>query len=95
MIKYIRDYYWSIPQLTTKLHIFCHNSETTCYKEFELVEGEISDLQLEKYSISFETKKYTTLPVEPGDENVIYIRAFKATEWVFHTGRVCHVWCNF
>ena len=19
----------------------------------------------------------------------------KATDWVFHTGRICHVWCNF
>ena len=21
--------------------------------------------------------------------------AIKATNWVFHAGRVCHVWCNF
>ena len=21
--------------------------------------------------------------------------SFKTTDWVFHTGRVCHVWCNF
>ena len=44
------------------------------YKEFE---GEILDLQLEKYGLSFETKKYTTSSWAQGDENVIGIRAFK------------------
>ena len=44
------------------------------YKEFE---GEILDLQLEKYGLSFETKKYTTSGWARGDENVIGIRAFK------------------
>ena len=23
------------------------------------------------------------------------IGSLKATDWVFHTGRICHVWCNF
>ena len=26
--------------------------------------------------------------------NILLI-CFKATNWVFHTGRICHVWCNF
>ena len=43
------------------------------YKEFE---GEILDLQLGKYGLSFETKKYTTSGWAQGDENVIGIRAF-------------------
>ena len=32
------------------------------YKEFE---AEILDLQLEKYGLSFDIRKYTTSPVEP------------------------------
>ena len=43
-------------------------------KEFE---AEILDLQSEKYGLSFDIKKYTTLGWALGDENVIGIRAFK------------------
>ena len=35
------------------------------------------DLQLEKYGISFDIKKYTTSGWALGDENVIGIRSFK------------------
>ena len=44
------------------------------YKEFE---AEILDLQLEKYELSFDIKKYTTSGWALGDENVIGIRSFK------------------
>ena len=43
------------------------------YKEFE---AEILDLQLEKYALSFDTKKCTTSGLALGDENVIGIRSF-------------------
>ena len=45
------------------------------YKEFE---SEIVDLQLEKYGLSFDIKKYTTSGWALGDENVIGIRSFKS-----------------
>ena len=66
--KYIRNYLL-VYQLTS--HFLPYHRK---YKEFE---GEISDLQLEKYGLSFETKKYTTSGWARGDENVIGIRAFK------------------
>ena len=46
------------------------------YKEFET---EILDLQLEKYGLSFDMKKYTTSSWAQGrgGENVIGIRSFK------------------
>ena len=65
--KYIRNYLL-VYQLTSHFLPYLQN-----YKEFE---GEISDLQLEKYGLSFETKKYTTSGWARGDENVIGIRAF-------------------
>ena len=43
------------------------------YKEFE---AEILDLQLEKYGLSFDTKKCTTSAGAPGDEILIGIRSF-------------------
>ena len=49
--KYIRNYLL-VYQLTSHFLPYLRN-----YKEFE---GEISDLILEKYGLSFETKKYTT-----------------------------------
>ena len=66
--KYIRNYLL-VYQLTS--HFLPHLRN---YKEFE---GKISDLQLEKYGLSFETKKYTTSGWARGDENVTGIRAFK------------------
>ena len=66
--KYIRNYLL-VYQLTSHFLPYLRN-----YKEFE---GKISDLQLEKYGLSFETKKYTTSGWARGDENVIGIRAFK------------------
>ena len=66
--KYIRNYLL-VYQLTSHFLPYLQN-----YKEFE---GEILDLQLEKYRLSFETKKYTTSGWARGDENVIGIRAFK------------------
>ena len=48
------------------------------YKEFE---AEILDLQLEKYGLSFDIKKYTTSGWALGDENVIGIRAFNMFKW--------------
>ena len=65
--KYIRNYLL-VYQLTSHFLPYLRN-----YKEFE---GEISDLQLEKYGLSFETKKYATSGWARGDENVIGIRAF-------------------
>ena len=65
--KYIRNYLL-VYQLISHFLPYLRN-----YKEFE---GEISDLQLEKYGLSFETKKYTTSGWARGDENVIGIRAF-------------------
>ena len=44
------------------------------YKEFE---AEILTLQLEKYGLSFDIKKYSTSGWTLGDENVIGIRSFK------------------
>ena len=44
------------------------------YKEFE---AKILDLQLEKYGLSFDIKKYTTSGWALEDENVIGIRSFK------------------
>ena len=67
--KYIRNYLL-VYQLISHFLPYLRN-----YKEFE---GEISDLQLEKYGLSFETKKYTTSGWARGDENVIGIRAFKS-----------------
>ena len=66
--KYIRNYLL-VYQLTSHFLPYLRN-----YKEFE---GKISDLQLEKYGLSIETKKYTTSSWARGDENVISIRAFK------------------
>ena len=67
--KYIRNYLL-VYQLTSHFLPYFQN-----YKEFE---GEISDLKLEKYGLSFETKKHTTSGWARGDENVIGIRAFKS-----------------
>ena len=69
--KYIRNYLL-VYQLTSHFLQYLQN-----YKEFE---GEISDLQLEKYELSFETKKYTTSIWARGDENVIGIRAFNISK---------------
>ena len=66
--KYIRNYLL-VYQLTSHFLPYLQN-----YKEFD---GEISDLQLEKYGLSVESKKYTTSGWARGDENVIGIRAFK------------------
>ena len=65
--KYIRNYLL-VYQLTSHFLPYLRN-----YKE---IEGGISDLQLEKYGLSFETKKYTTSGWAGGGENVIRIRAF-------------------
>ena len=75
--KYIRNYllvYQLISHFLPYLRI---------YKEFK---GEISDLQLEKYGLSFETKKYTTSGWVRGDENVIGIRAFNNPS--IHKGKI-------
>ena len=65
--KYIKNYLL-VYQLISHFLPYLRN-----YKEFE---GEISDLQLEKYGLSFEIKEYTTSGRAWGDENVIGIRAF-------------------
>ena len=67
--KYIRNYLL-VYQLTSQFLPYLRN-----YEEFE---GEISDLQLEKYGLSFEAKKYTTSGWARGDENVIGIRTFRS-----------------
>ena len=73
--KYIRNYLL-VYQLILHFLPYLRN-----YKEFE---GEISDLQLEKYGLSFETKKYTSSGWARGDENVISIRAFKTNRRQYH-----------
>ena len=66
--KYIRNYFL-VYQLTLHFLSYLQN-----YKEFE---AEILDLQLEKYGLSFDIKKYTTSGWALEDENVIVIRSFK------------------
>ena len=65
--KYIRNYFL-VYHLTSHLLLYLPN-----YKEFE---AEIFDLQLEKYGLSFDIKKYTTSGWALGDENVISIGSF-------------------
>ena len=66
--KYKRNYFL-VYQLISHFLSYLQN-----YKEFE---GEILDLQPEKYRLSFDIKKFTTSGWALGDENVIGIRAFK------------------
>ena len=65
--KYIRNYFL-VYQLISHILSYLQN-----YKEFK---AKISDLQPEKYGLSFDTKKCTTYGWALGDENVIGIRAF-------------------
>ena len=65
--KYIRNYFL-VYHLISHLLLYLQN-----YKEFE---AEILDLQLHKYGLSFDIKKYTISSWALGDENVISIRAF-------------------
>ena len=66
--KYIK-YYFLVYHLI--LHFLLYLQD---YKEFEAA---ILDLQLQKYGLSFDIKKYTTSDWALGDENVIGIRSFK------------------
>ena len=59
---------YAVYHLTSHFLLYLQN-----YKEFE---AEILDLQLEKYGISFEIKKYTTSGWALEDENMIGIRPF-------------------
>ena len=45
-------------------------------QNYEELEAEILDLQLEKYGLSFDIKKMYYFRVSPGYENVIGIRSF-------------------
>ena len=65
--KYIRNHFL-VYQLISHFLLYLLN-----YKEFE---GEILDLQSEKYGLSFDIKKYNTSGWALGDENVIGTRAF-------------------
>ena len=65
--KYIN--YFLVYRLILHFLLYLQN-----YKEFE---AEILDLQLEKYGLSFDIKKYTTSGWALGDENVIGVRSFK------------------
>ena len=69
--KYIRNYFL-VYQLISHFLLYLQT-----YKKFE---AEILDLQLEKYGLSFDIKKYTTSSWALGDENVIGIRSFN-TIW--------------
>ena len=64
--KYIRNYFLVYHLI---LHFLLYHQN---YKEFE---AEILDLQLEKYGLSFDMKKYTTSGWALEDENVIGIRS--------------------
>ena len=66
--KYIRNYFL-VYHLISHFLLYLQN-----YKEFE---AEILDLQLEKYGLSFDIKKYTTSGWALGYENVMGIRSFK------------------
>ena len=68
--KYTNDFL--VYHLISHFLLYCQN-----YKEFE---AEILDLQLEKYGLSFDIKKYTTFGWTLGDENVIGIRSFKISK---------------
>ena len=85
--KYIKNYFL-VYQLTSHFLPYLRN-----YKEFE---GEISDLQLEKYGLSFENQKIYYFHLSPGDENVIGIRAFKLMQFEWHNpqGRACNFSCH-
>ena len=73
--KYIRNYFL-VYQLISPFLVYLQN-----YKEFE---AEISDLQSEKYGLSFDDiKKYTTSGWALGDE-VIGIRAFNQLHRTLH-----------
>ena len=74
--KYIRNYFLEY-QSTSPFLSYLQN-----YKEFE---AEILDLQLEKYGLSFDIKKFTTSGWALGDENVIDIRSFKVLEVIGRT----------
>ena len=65
--KYIRNRFL-VYHLISHFLLYLQNC-----KEFE---AEILDLQLEKYGLSFDIKKYTTSGWALGDENVIGIRSF-------------------
>ena len=67
--KYKKNYFL-VYHLTSHFLLYLQN-----YKEFE---AEILDLQLEKYGLSFDIKKYATSGWALGDENVIGIRSFKS-----------------
>ena len=67
--KYMRNYFL-IYHLTSHFLLYLQN----CKLEFE---AEMLDLQIEKYGLSFDTKKCTTSGWALGDENVISIRSFK------------------
>ena len=66
--KYIRNYIL-VYHLISHFLLYLQN-----YKKFE---AEILYLQLEKYGLSFDIKKYTTSGWALGDENVIGIRVFE------------------
>ena len=72
--KYIN--YFLVYHLTSHFFLYLQN-----YKEFE---AEILDLQLEKYGLSFDIKKYTTSGWGLGDENVIGIKFFKPQNCILH-----------
>ena len=65
--KYIRNYFL-VYHLTSHFLLYLQNCKE--------LEAEILDLQLEKYGLSFDIKKYTTSGWALGDENVIGIRSF-------------------
>ena len=67
--KYLLVYHW-----TSHFLSYLQN-----YKQFA---DKISDLQSEKCRFSFETKIYSTFSWNPGDDNVISIRASK---YWYHT----------
>ena len=74
--KYIRNYFL-VYHLTSHFLLYLQN-----YKEFE---AWILDLQIEKYGLSFDIKKYTTSGWALGDENMIGIRSFNSAKWTKFT----------
>ena len=75
-MRLLRKYIWNyfpVYHLTSHFLLYLQN-----YRELE---AEILDLQLEKYGLPFDIKKYTTFGWALGDENVIGIRSFNI--WQF------------
>ena len=72
--------YFLVYHLTSHFLLYLQN-----YNKFE---AEILDLQLEKYELSFDIKKYSTSGWALGDENVIGIRSFIVQAYYYSVRKI-------